>query len=89
MVCDNLKSGGYDDWFLPSKSELNLMFVYLKEAGIGGFKEDWYWSSSAASDTRAAWTQQFSNGSQNSDGSWHTYPGHKSQEHLVRAIRQF
>ena len=88
MVCDNLKSGGYDDWFLPSKAELHLMFAYLKEAGIGGFKEDWYWSSSANT-TSGAWTQQFSDGSQNGDGSYHGYSGYKLKEHLVRAIRQF
>ena len=91
MVCDNLKSGGYDDWFLPSKSELNLMFVYLKEAGIGGFKDDWYWSSSDGTN-RGAWMQRFSDGSQNGDGygNWGgNQPGYKNQEHLVRAIRQF
>jgi hypothetical protein len=88
MVCDNLKSGGYDDWFLPSKAELNLMFVYLKEAGLGGFKEDWYWSSSAGSNN-GAWTQQFSNGSQDSNGSFDWDSGYKLKEHLVRAIRQF
>jgi hypothetical protein len=88
MVCDNLRSGGYDDWFLPSRGELNLMFVYLKEAGIGGFKEGWYWSSSESGDNNGAWAQRFNDGSQNGSGSW-GYAGYKSQEHLVRAIRQF
>jgi hypothetical protein len=88
MLCENLVSGGYDDWFLPSKNELNLMFVYLKERGIGGFKEDWYWSSSAGSGN-GVWTQRFSDGVQTGDGSYSSYDGHKSKEHLVRAIRQF
>ena len=89
MVCDTLRSGGYDDWFLPSKGELNLMFTYLKEAGIGGFKEDWYWSSSDGSNN-GAWAQRFSDGLQGGDGgAWNSIVIGKSQERLVRAIRQF
>jgi hypothetical protein len=90
MVCDNLKSGGYDDWFLPSKAELNLMFVYLKEAGIGGFKEDWYWSSSIGGNT-GVWAQRFSDGLQEDDIYGYTAhgAGNKRAEHLIRAIRQF
>jgi hypothetical protein len=88
MVCDNLRSGGYDDWFLPSKGELNLMFVYLKEAGIGGFKEDRYWSSSESGDRNGAWVQRFSDGLQNGDGGRYD-TAYKSKEYLVRAIRQF
>jgi curli biogenesis system outer membrane secretion channel CsgG len=85
MVCNNLTSGGYDDWFLPSKSELNLMFVYLREAGIGGFKGDWYWSSSV-NDNGYVWVQQFNDGSQ---GDAYPFGGENRSEHLVRAIRQF
>ncbi|GHT72343.1 hypothetical protein FACS189456_0580 [Bacteroidia bacterium] len=83
MVCDNLRSGGYDDWFLPSKSELNLMFVYLQEAGIGGFKAESYWSSSIGESWlgTAVWIQHFSNGSQNIE--------RMDYEYSVRAIRQF
>jgi hypothetical protein len=89
MVCDNLRSGGYDDWFLPSKGELNLMFVYLKEAGIGGFKDDWYWSSSESGENNGAWVQRFSDGLQEGRGNYGGYSSHKPNEHLVRAIRQF
>jgi hypothetical protein len=85
MVCDNLTSGGYDDWFLPSKGELNLMFVYLKEAGIGSFKGDWYWSSSV-NNNGYVWAQQFNDGSQ---GDAYPFGGENRSEHLVRAIRQF
>jgi hypothetical protein len=62
------------------------MFVYLHEAGIGGFKADWYWSSSLNGDRGYAWTQQFTNGSQQD-----AYPfgGENRAEVLVRAIRQF
>jgi hypothetical protein len=80
MLCNNLMSSGYNDWFLPSKNELNLMFVYLHEAGVGGFKSDWYWSSS--SDGYYVSRQTFSNGGQDNTSS-------KGGEHFVRAIRQF
>jgi hypothetical protein len=86
MLCDNLTSGGYDDWFLPSKGELNLMFVYLQEAGIGGFKAEWYWSSSGGGDPSGAWAQRFSDGVQ-SDTSYNI--GSKGNGYFVRAIRQF
>jgi hypothetical protein len=91
MVCEILVSGGYDDWFLPSKSELNLMFAYLKEAGIGGFKDDWYWSSSGSGNENGAWAQRFSDGSQNGYGYQYSSDGYglKTKEYLVRAIRQF
>ena len=42
-LCENLTYAGYDDWILPSK-EL-LMTMYLNKDDIGGFQEEWYWSS--------------------------------------------
>ena len=42
--CNNLTYGGYSDWFLPSKSELNTM--YLNKDVIGGFSFTGYCSSS-------------------------------------------
>lgn len=44
-------------WFVPSKDELNQM--YLNRAAIGGFRTDVYLSSSEADDYRA-WVQIFS-----------------------------
>jgi hypothetical protein len=44
-LCDDYMLNGYNDWFLPSKDELKLM--YTKRLIIGGFNPDAsYWSSS-------------------------------------------
>jgi len=51
------------DWFLPSRDELNLMYTNLKVAGVGGFTDYLYWSSSEV-DANYVWYQTFGNGSQ-------------------------
>ena len=43
-LCDDLVLNGYSDWYLPSKDELNQL--YLNETIVGGFAYDGYWSSS-------------------------------------------
>jgi hypothetical protein len=43
--CDGLVFDGYDDWFLPSRDELELMCDNLRGKGLGNFSDD-YWSSS-------------------------------------------
>ncbi len=50
-ACADYTLEGYDDWFLPSKDELHLMYTNLKDKGKGGTWKDsegdsWYWSSS-------------------------------------------
>jgi hypothetical protein len=76
---------GYDDWFLPSKDELNLLYTNLKVKGLGGFGIGWYWSSSEV-DSDSAWVQRFSDGAQSYGGN---YDSNKSNVYSVRAIRRF
>jgi|GEM_PF-1545151 len=45
-ACKQTSVNGYGDWFLPSLGELNLMFSNLKALGVGGFVNNYYWSSS-------------------------------------------
>jgi len=77
-ICANLTLGGYSDWFLPSKDELNEM--YLNKAAIGGFASNDYWSSTEDVYV-GAWFQFFSSGLQAGDG--------KVLNNFVRAVRAF
>ena len=72
------KGGGYDDWFLPSKDELNKL--YINKVIIGGFVNNNYWSSSEK-DFEFAYKLNFTNGDQNANTKVNTF--------YVRAIRAF
>ena len=63
-LCNDYTYGGYDDWFLPSKDELNLMYTNLHKASLGGFANYNYWSSSEFKHTWYAWKQDFNDGDQ-------------------------
>jgi len=71
--------GGYTDWFLPSKDELNKL--YLNRVAIGGFANWDYWSSSEVNNNNA-WGLFFATGLQ------FDY-ANKSGLPYVRAIRSF
>ncbi|MEA5029130.1 MAG: caspase family protein [Sphaerochaeta associata] len=70
----------YDDWFLPSKDELNLIYLNLKDQGLGGVYGVYYWSSSEGS-ADYAWNQHWYNGGQDGNG---RYDGNR-----VRPVRAF
>jgi|688.fasta_scaffold55674_3 hypothetical protein len=55
-----------EDWWLPSLGELMLMYTNLRQAGVGDFAADGYWSSSEGTATRA-WYQTFNNYNQTND----------------------
>jgi hypothetical protein len=69
----------YGDWYLPSKYELNLMYVNLHLKVVGGFASDYYWSSSQSNSSHT-WNQYFATGFQG---------GFKSKSYRVRAVRAF
>jgi hypothetical protein len=43
-LCKDLELNGFDDWYLPSKSELEELYEYRVQ--VGGFADDYYWTSS-------------------------------------------
>lgn len=79
LRCYNLVLGGYNDWYLPSKDELNKL--YLNRAAIGGFASGYYYWSSSEDYYSSARIQAFDTGYQTTDYKFSTYH--------VRAIRSF
>ena len=70
--------GIYNDWYLPSKEELNKL--YINKVLIGGFVNTDYWSSSEFLND-SAWGQNFNNGNQANLN--------KGDGRHIRAIRSF
>jgi hypothetical protein len=84
QLCADLELNGYSDWYLPSKDELNKL--YINRAAIGGLANFWYyWSSTEYIEPDGgddnAFNQSFSDGA--------IAPSHKSSGLLVRAVRSF
>ncbi len=77
-ACNNLVAGGFSDWHLPTKGELNEL--YKKRSVVGGFAGDYYWSSTEDG-AGNAWYQYFDGGGQNQFD--------KSLSGRVRAVRAF
>jgi hypothetical protein len=75
--------GGYNDWYLPSQDELNILYelrALPNGVAIWGFTGDYYWSSTEY-DNRNAWVQSFDIGYKD--------PFNKSYAMSVRAVRAF
>ena len=98
-IADAYTLNGYDDWFLPSKDELNEMWLKLTDPdgdgrnkgpadpnNLGGFTFNSYWSSSEIGGN-IAWVQAFFSGRQlgGVKNKIKTDKGH----YRVRAIRAF
>jgi hypothetical protein len=79
QICSSRDKDGYNDWFLPSKDELNKLF----NSGpmVGGFSKSDYWCSSEYS-TGNAIVQNFGNGNVIKDRN-------KRTACHVRAVRRF
>ena len=77
-LCGDLVLNGYSDWYLPSKDELNKL--YINRVAIGGFTSNHYWTSSEV-DFYHAWYQDFANGQFTN--------GDRRSTKYVRAIRAF
>ena len=81
-ACLILNTGGYDDWFLPSKDELYKL--YLNNSVVSGLEYgsmDYYWSSTERDITYAYYLSFHT-------GAGYTYSS-KADKAYVRPIRSF
>lgn len=92
---EDLVCNGRDDWFLPSKDELDTAYNRLaqnrvgsKDTPMGGFNKGYYWTSTDYND-KTAWSQYFMDGQQ--FDRVQTMDGNKTPPNpfRVRAIRAF
>ena len=92
---EDLVCNGRDDWFLPSKDELDTAYNRLaqnrvgsKDTPIGGFNKGYYWTSTDYNNA-TAWSQYFMDGQQ--FDRVQTMDGNKTPPNpfRVRAIRAF
>ena len=83
-LCDQYDYGGYDDWFLPSKDELEQLCAHAQTFLVGGFASDLYWSSSENTEHTpySAWNQSFG-------GLYLQYDYVKYSLERIRAVRSF
>jgi len=81
QVAKDFRGGGYNDWYLPSREELNMVYQNLVKSGIANLGNGTYWSSSTYIGS-SLWIQRFSDGDQtNHKYTYDTYS--------VRAVRSF
>jgi len=69
----------YGNWYLPSKYELNLL--YLQKTVVGGFATNAYYWSSSEFDNSFAWVKSFTTGNDAT--------GSKASTYYVRSVRAF
>jgi predicted nucleic acid-binding protein len=78
-LCVRINSNGFNDWFLPSIEELDLMYKNLKQKDLGNFSNNMYWSSSVVEKGYRARYLRFIDGR-------HNY-GEMTKSLFVRAVR--
>ncbi|MEM7105498.1 MAG: hypothetical protein AAF502_20340 [Bacteroidota bacterium] len=70
-----------DEWRLPTKDELNMIYNNLHIKGLGNLEDGSYWSSTEGGDFDTAWDQYFEGGFQSEL--------EKDYIRLARAVREF
>jgi chondroitin AC lyase len=78
-VCASCTEGGFGDWYLPSKDELDMVFQH--KDNLGKFEGDLYWSSTEYN-IGFVWGQNFS-------GYGGQFTQNKGSGYAVRCVRNF
>jgi hypothetical protein len=81
QLADAYEYDGFNDWFLPSKDEIDLLYTNLRTKGLYGFKNGWYWTSSQHGSSSTV-LKHFGNGAWEDGGS-------RNQSRYIRTIRRF
>ena len=89
-LCANFSLNGYSDWFLPSKDELNAIYVNLKVNGLGNISDEQYWSSSEY-DSNNVWRQYLGIGVENQTDGFQYYSTKDllAVQSNIRPVRSF
>ncbi|MCB9957164.1 MAG: DUF1566 domain-containing protein [Rhodospirillaceae bacterium] len=77
-LCKDLSDGGYTDWYLPARTELDLL--WRNNATITSFTANTYWSSTESS-SAYAWGENFGIG-------FHVFDVSKPDSLYVRCVRR-
>jgi len=78
-VAKNYRGGGFSNWHLPTRNELDLMYKNLKKNRLGGFSNGRYWASE--DNSYDEYYQSFFSGKQGD--------GYSSDLYGVRAVRSY
>ncbi|MCL1930527.1 MAG: DUF1566 domain-containing protein [Treponema sp.] len=82
QLCSNLNFDGFNDWFLPSIDEIELVYKNIAQKGLDTFSKDAWYSTSSERDVSSFHDFYFVNGSKSG--------GNKDNNNkYVRAIRAF
>jgi hypothetical protein len=79
-MAKNYRGGGYTDWRLPSRIELNRVYQNLQKPRLVNLGDTPYWSSTQTDDAYA-WLQRFLDGYQ--------FSNQKRLEGVICAVRSF
>jgi hypothetical protein len=82
IIAKFYRGGGFTNWRLPLRGELDLMYQNLHRKKLGGFFKDNYWSVADNSYFSRAYYMNFKNGSESFDNK-------DSISYRVRAVRSF
>jgi hypothetical protein len=87
-ACDELTLNGYSDWHLPSKEEINAVYVNLYLKGVIFFERyhTFYWSSTEY-DNYYPFYKRFTMDNEDNEGRFDEIS--KSEKFRVRAVRTF
>ena len=81
-VAKNYKGGGFTNWQLSTKIQLENIYMKLKKKGIVNLDDTVYWSSSESAECACAWYQNFGNNG-------YQEIGNKASICSVLAVRSF